>query len=416
MELQTTVTANHTDLRVLTVSALTGLIKESLESEFAQVWVSGEASNCRRHNSGHIYFTLKDDRAQISAVLWRSAASRLQFELTDGMELMVRGRISLYEPQGKYQIVIDQVQPKGIGALELAFRQLRDKLQREGLFALERKKPLPRFPSRIVIVTSPSGAAVHDMLQVMGRRWRGVEVWIRPVRVQGDGAAQEIAQAILEVNRLGDVDVMIVGRGGGSIEDLWAFNEEIVARAIFASRIPIVSAVGHEIDLTIADLVADRRALTPSEAAELVVPHETEVREQLDRQAIRLRRALEGRLHHARQCYDQLRARRPFLFPWDMVRMRQQRCDELAGRLHRASEQRLRESAQRVVHLAGMLEGLSPLKILARGYSLTTHDDGHTVLRQAEQVGVGQRILTRLAQGRIMSRVEQVEMPEDGTP
>lgn len=399
--------ASRTPAQVWTVSQLTAKIKELLEGEFASIWLAGEISNFKRHTSGHMYLTLKDDQSQISGVIWRNVASRLPFEMHDGLEVIVQGRISLYEPQGKYQIYIEQVQPKGLGALELAFRQLREKLEKEGLFAREHKKPLPRFPRCVVLVTSPTSAAVRDMLQVIGRRWRDVEIWIRPVRVQGEGAAQEIAAAIAEVNRLSGVDVMIVGRGGGSLEDLWAFNEEIVARAIFASRIPIVSAVGHEVDLTIADLVADRRALTPSEAGELVVPNEQELRELLRQAAGRMTRSLQDRLQAGRHRFDQLAARRPFRFPYDGIRQRQQRCDELSGRLNRAIWNRLRNGHDRLATLAGRTEALSPLNVLARGYSLTTRDDGRTVVRRADQIPVGDRIVTRLAAGRITSRVEQ---------
>jgi exodeoxyribonuclease VII large subunit len=397
-------------VRVWTVAQLTAQIKDLLETEFASVWLAGEISNFKRHSSGHVYLTLKDEQSQISGVIWRSAASRLPFDLHDGLDVIVQGRVSLYEPQGKYQIYIEKVQPKGLGALELAFRQLREKLEKEGLFAREHKKPLPRFARRVVLVTSPTGAAVRDMLQVICRRWRDVEIWIRPVRVQGDGAAAQIAAAIAEVNRLGGVDVMIVGRGGGSLEDLWAFNEEIVARAIFASRIPIVSAVGHEVDLTIADLVADRRALTPSEAGELVVPSEQEMRESLRQASVRMARSLQDRLQAVRHRVDQLAARRPFRFPYDGIRQRQQRCDEISGRLNRAIWNRLRDGQHRLATLAGRTEALSPLNVLARGYSLTTHDAGHSVVRSADQVAVGDRIVTRLARGRITSRVEQREL------
>ncbi|MBI3463311.1 MAG: exodeoxyribonuclease VII large subunit [Planctomycetes bacterium] len=399
---------NLAPARVWSVSELTSQIKDHLESEFTSVWLAGEISNLKRYSSGHIYFTLKDAGAQISAVIWRSAASLLVFNLSDGLEVIVHGRISLYEKQGKYQVVIDQVQPKGMGALELAFRQLRDKLDKEGLFGREHKKPLPRFPRRIVVVTSPDGAAVRDMFQVIGRRWRAVEIWLRPVRVQGDGAAQEIAAAIAEVNRLRNVDVMIVGRGGGSLEDLWAFNEEIVARAIFASRIPIVSAVGHEVDLTIADLVADRRALTPSEAGELVVPDEREIRHRLDQLAARIGRALTERWRGAKLRWEQLASRRTFYYPFDLIRGRQQRCDELAGRLDRAAQFRLSKANDRLARWAAALDGRSPLKILGRGYSLTTRADGRTVLKSAEEVVPGERIVTRLARGQIASRVEAV--------
>ena len=353
-----------------------------------------------------MYLTLKDEKAVISAKIWKSVASRLVFDLKVGLEVIVQGRISVWEPRGEYSIIVEHVQPRGIGALELAFRQLFEKLQREGLFAPERKKPLPEFPRRIVLVTSPTGAAVRDMLQVMGRRWRDIEILIRPVLVQGECAAAEIATAIAEVNRLRSVDVLIVGRGGGSIEDLWAFNEEIVARAIFASKIPVISAVGHEVDWTIADHVADLRAPTPSAAAELVVPSEAEIREHLSKDAQRMVSALLNRVRSAHYRVHQLAERRPFQFPFDAIFQRQERCDELADRLNRAVCNRMRDGKHRMTRLADLIEGLSPLKVLARGYSLTTRADGHTVIRRASDVEVGDLVLTQLAEGRILSRVE----------
>src|SRR5262245_7181914 len=274
---------------VLSVSELTGQIKGVLEECFPVVWVSGEISNLSRPQSGHFYLTLKDDGAQIRAVMWRTAARAARFELHDGLEVICQGYLDVYPPRGGYQLVIQRMEPKGLGALERALRLLRERLAAEGLFDPARKRPLPRFPRRIALVTSPTGAAIRDFLEVLRRRWSAVHVLIVPVRVQGDGAAQEIAAGIELVNRLADpIDVVGVGRGGGSMKDLWAFNEEIVVRAIFASRIPVVSAVGHEIDVTLADLVADVRALTPSEAAERVVPAADEVRQLLRRQEQRL--------------------------------------------------------------------------------------------------------------------------------
>jgi exodeoxyribonuclease VII large subunit len=389
------------------VSQLTSRIRGLLEEELPYVWVGGEISNLGRPTSGHIYFTLKDDRSQIRTVLWRSVRARMKFELSDGMQVIIQGRCSIYEGRSEYQLVVDQLVPKGLGALELAFRQLRERLEKEGLFAQHHKKSLPRFPRRVVLMTSPTGAAVRDMLQVIARRWKAIDVLIWPVRVQGEGAAQEIAAAIAQANRLCDIDVMVVGRGGGSLEDLWAFNEEVVARAIFASQIPIISAVGHEVDWTIADYVADLRAPTPSAAAELSVPNESEMRQYLDQSATRLARALQGRLQTARLCFEQLAGRRPFRVPLDGVLRRQQRCDDLGGRLDRAVWNRLRDGEHRMARLAGLIQGLSPLNVLARGYSLTTRVDGHTVLRSAEQVACGEQILTRLESGSIASRVEQ---------
>ena len=268
--------------RPLTVSELTGQVKDLLEGAFPQVWVTGEISNCARPRSGHCYLTLKDDQSQLPAVIWRPTMARLRFELHDGLEVICRGNLGVYPPQGKYQLIVQEIQPKGIGALELALRQLREKLAREGLFDPARKRPLPRFARKIAVVTSPSGAAIRDFLEVLRRRWRGTDVLIVPVRVQGEGAGEEIAAAIDQVNRLrATIDCLVVTRGGGSLEDLWAFNEEIVCRAIYHSRIPVVSAIGHEIDVTLSDLVADVRALTPSEAAERVAPAAEEIAAQL---------------------------------------------------------------------------------------------------------------------------------------
>jgi exodeoxyribonuclease VII large subunit len=392
-------------VKVRSVSELTAEIKGLLEEGFASVWVSGEVSNLARPGSGHVYLVLKDGQAQLRAVIWRGIALRLRFDPRDGLEVIVRGRMTVYPPRGDYQLVIEELHPKGIGARELALRQLCERLFGQGYFDPKRKKPLPRFPRRVALVTSPSGAAVRDMLEILGRRWRATEVWVCPVRVQGDGAAEEIAAAIRRVNRLGGVDVLIVGRGGGSTEDLWAFNEEIVAQAIYESRIPVVSAVGHEIDVTVADRVADRRALTPSEAAELVVPSRDELAEWLRGQEKRLRALLLGHLKQARRRWQELADRPAFRLPLERVRERERWLDELAGRMERAVRQRLARARQQVEAAAGRLETLSPLNVLARGYSLTRTESGE-VIRSAEQVRAGDRLITTVQHGRIVSRVE----------
>lgn len=398
--------------RVLSVSQLTGEIKDLLEGQFPSVWVSGEISNFSRPQSGHCYLTLKDDFAQIRAVLWRTAASRVKFDLQDGLEVICRGNLDVYAPRGSYQLVIQQVEPKGVGALELALRKLRERLSAEGLFAPERKRPLPRFPRRIAFVTSPTGAAIRDFLEVLRRRWRGAHVLVVPVRVQGDGAAAEIAAGIELVNRLAEpVDVLVVGRGGGSLEDLWSFNEEVVVRAIHASRIPVVSAVGHEIDITLSDLVADVRALTPSEAAERVVPDRDEVLAYLEGQQRRLRSGLAGRLAAAESRLTALATCRVFRRPLEQVQRMAQRLDELAARAQRAVGHRLAVAQSLLGTKAGQLDSLSPLGVLARGYSLTTRlADGHLV-RAASEVTVGDRVRTRLASGEIISQVEAVDVP-----
>ena len=288
------------------VSELTERIKRSLEGNFAEVALHGEASNVARPRSGHVYFTLKDDSASIRAVMWKNDTRRLAFELTDGLAVRALGRLTVYPPRGEYQIVVREIEPEGIGALELAFRQRYTRMAAEGLFDPARKRPLPRFPRGIVIVTSPTGAAVRDILQVTARRWRCASVLIAPTRVQGVGADREVVAAIALANDVSRADVIIVARGGGSLEDLWTFNEESVVRAIVASRLPIVSAVGHEIDVTLADLAADRRALTPSEAGEFCVPDAREVALHLDRLADRLRLAGLGQMRDARLRLDQL--------------------------------------------------------------------------------------------------------------
>jgi exodeoxyribonuclease VII large subunit len=402
-------------VKLLSISELTRAVKGVLEEGFAQVWLTGEISNLSRPASGHLYLTLKDAGAQLRAVVWRGVALRLRFDLRDGMEIIACGRLSVYAPRGEYQLVIEQVQPKGIGELELALRQRREKLSQLGYFVPERKKPLPAFPRRVALVTSPSGAAVRDILEILGRRWPALEVLICPVRVQGAGAAEEIAAAVGLLNQLHaerhlPIDVMIVGRGGGSLEDLAAFNEECVAHALFASRIPIVSAVGHEVDVTIADLVADRRALTPSEAAELIVPHWLEQQELVDNLQNRLRDLIEQRLQFARRRLDDLAERRVFRLPLERVRERERQLDDWAERLQRSVQQRLDRARERLEAQAARLETLSPLNVLARGYSLTRVGPEQAVVRSPEQVRPGERIVTQVCHGRIISRVEETEV------
>jgi exodeoxyribonuclease VII large subunit len=398
------------DPPVLSVWELTALIKDLLEGSFPAVWVSGEISNLSSPQSGHVYLTLKDDRAQIRAVLWRTAASRLKFDLQDGMEVLVQGDLDVYAPRGSYQLVIRQVELKGMGALELALRKLRDKLAAEGLFETSRKRPLPRFPRRIAFVTSPTGAAVRDFLEVLRRRWGDVEVLIVPARVQGEGAAAEIAAGIALVNRLQmPVDVLVVGRGGGSLEDLWCFNEEIVVRAIHASRIPVISAVGHEIDVTLSDLVADVRALTPSEAAELVVPAMDQVRAALRGYQQHLAASLRQRALAARSRLDMFAQRRAFRRPFEYVHDLAQRLDELSARSTRGIKQRLIASRKMADALTAQLESLSPLGVLGRGYSLTQRLPDGALLRDARDVAVGDQIRTRLERGEVISQVVKTD-------
>jgi exodeoxyribonuclease VII large subunit len=401
--------------KVLTIGELTRAIKGKLEESYASVWVEGEVSNLSRPSSGHVYLTLKDDEASLKAVLYRGIAFRMKFDLRDGLRVIARGRLSVFVPRGEYQLLIEEVQPKGIGPLELAFRQLKEKLSLKGYFEPGRKKKLPRIPRRVVLVTSPTGSAVRDMLEILSRRWPAAEAVVCPVRVQGEGAALEIAAALGLLNRVGGpgselpIDVLVVGRGGGSLEDLWPFNEECVAHAIYTSRIPVVSGVGHEDDLTIADMVADCRALTPSEAAERVVPHQAEVLKWLDGLEGRFRALLLRRLEVARNRLADLAGRACFRRPLERLREEERRLDDWGERLNRAVRRRLEEAQRRLEAQAARLEGLSPLNVLARGYSLTRREADLAVVRDAEQVRPGERLVTQLVQGRIVSRVEAVE-------
>jgi exodeoxyribonuclease VII large subunit len=396
-------------VKVRSVSDLTSEVKALLEEGFPSVWVAGEVSDCKKAGSGHVYLILKDAKAQLRAALWRGVALRLKFDLKNGQEVVARGRLSLYAPWGEYRLEIEEVIPKGIGVAELALQQLLQKLFRLGYFDPKRKKPLPAFPRRVALVTSPTGAAVRDMLQILGRRWPAAEVWVCPVRVQGEPAPEQITEAIRLLNRVGGVDVIILGRGGGSAEDLSTFNAEIVARAIYESRVPVVSAVGHEIDVTVADRVADKRAATPSEAAELVTPDRQELLEQLQADEARLKTLLGQRLEQTCERLRLLQQRRVFRFPLERVRDLERRLDDLQGRLARGMRQRLGRAQQQVEALAGRLQTLSPLNVLGRGYSLTRTESTQEVVRRAEQVRPGDSLVTIVQHGRIVSRVERTE-------
>lgn len=396
--------------RVLSVSQFTAQLKGVVESHFSSVWVAGEISNFSRPQSGHCYFTLKDDGAQLRAVIWRTSASRLKFDLHDGLEVVCRGSLDVYPPRGSYQMVVSEIEPRGIGALELALRKLREKFAAEGLFDADRKRPLPTFPRRIGFVTSPTGAAIHDFLQVLKRRWSGVEVFIFPAKVQGIGAAEEIAAGIRLANHMRPaLDVLVVGRGGGSMEDLWAFNEEPVVRAIAASRIPTVSAVGHEIDVTLADLVADVRALTPTEAAERIVPSATDVSAMVGMLSDRMRRSLFLQVTNYRQRLDGLATRPALARPLDSIHNLSRLIDELGVRLHAAMRLGLRDQDARLTAVSGKLDSLSPLAVLGRGYSLTQDAKNGKLIVDAKQVKVGQELRTRLAAGEVFSTVNKVE-------
>ncbi len=321
------------------VGDLTLRIRDTLETKFPDVWVVGEISNLKTGPSGHIFFSLKDAQAAIRCVIWKSAAGRMAREVADGVEVEVRGHIGVFEKQGSYQIYVSSLRPRGVGALEVAFRQLKERLEKEGLFDPARKRPLPKSPRRIGVVTSPTGAVIRDIINILGRRWPAAEIVLAPARVQGEGAAAEIARGIENLNRLGRIDVMIVGRGGGSLEDLWPFNEEIVARAIYASAVPVVSAVGHETDFSISDFVADVRAPTPSAAAELVVPDRREVLASLAAVQTRLARNLKYVLDRLRDDLALFEGSRYFRYPQEIVLGRVQALEDLEGRLLAAVRQ-----------------------------------------------------------------------------
>ena len=396
---------------VLTVTQLTAQVQALLEQAFPTLLVGGEITSFKRHSSGHLYFNLKDQGAVIRAVMWRSSAQRLKFALADGLEVIARGRLSVYAPRGDYQLYVDSLQPQGAGAQELALRQLMEKLAKLGYFAAERKKPLPRFPRRIALVTSPTGAAVRDMLETLARRWPLADVWVCPVRVQGLASSFEIAGALRRLNQFGGIDVVLLGRGGGSREDLAAFNDEAVAHAIFHSRIPIISAVGHEIDVTIADLVADCRAVTPTDAAVLATPDRAKLALDLTSRQRHLAELLANRVRVQRERLDTLAQRRVFRLPLERLRERERKLDELEERLRRARDQRLLVARQRTDAHAARLQALSPLNVLARGYSLTRTEDGRRLLHSAAQVQPGDRVEVLLADGRLVAGVERVLPP-----
>ncbi len=393
----------------VTVSELTRRVQRTIENAFSNVCVVGEISQFTIASSGHIYLTLKDEDAVLKAIIWRSTARKLKFELEEGLELVARGSLDVYPPRGSYQLIVREVQPRGMGALQLAFRKLMKRLEEEGLFRTEHKKNLPEFPRRIGVVTSPTGAAIRDIVRVVERRWPPATIYLLPRRVQGEAAAEEIAAAIRLLNaRRPDLDLMIVGRGGGSLEDLWAFNEEVVARAIFDSEIPVVSAVGHEVDTSVSDFVADARVATPSAAGENVVPDQTEVGAKVENLKNRLARSLQSKVRHARQRLDSVKRSMAFRRPEMVVQERAQRVDELWEKLRGNFEHDLAMRRERVNALAGKLEALSPLRVMDRGFSVA-FDSSDEVLTSVQEVEMGDTMMTRLRDGRIYSRVETVE-------
>jgi len=437
--------------QIFTVSELTGKIRDLLAKNFMDILVQGEISNCREAQSGHIYFTLKDDRAQVRCVFFKQQQRGIKFRPEDGLQVTVRGSISVYEQRGEYQIYVEKIDLVGQGALQLAFEQLKKRLEAEGLFDAKRKKPLPLLPSRIGIITSPRGAAVRDVVRILTRRFPNVHLTVYPARVQGEGSAEEIVKALKFFNARKIVDVLILARGGGSMEDLWAFNEEIVARAIFASEIPVISGVGHETDFTIADFVADLRASTPSAAAELVV----QTRAEFDKHIVDLRETLAGlvryRLLELSRRVHELSARRGFRRPLDLLRQQRQRADEMTSRLALGLRSRLEQSRKRFTaarlrivsfdfrvkisafrlrlekcsadlgfrieralrakrdrleRLTLQLQERSPLKVLERGYAIATDAAGN-LLRDAAQVALGDTVAIQLHRGRLTTEVKK---------
>ncbi|MDD5217652.1 MAG: exodeoxyribonuclease VII large subunit [Candidatus Omnitrophica bacterium] len=402
-----------TKAKVYTVSELNRTVRSLLESEYPTIWVEGEISNFKHHSSGHCYLTLKDENSQISAVFFSRYNMGLKFEPKDGLKVLAFGKISLYETRGQYQLYIERLEPRGLGALQLAFLQLKEKLEKEGLFRTDRKRPIPKFPQVVGVVTSPTGAAIRDILNVVGRRFHGTQILIYPVRVQGEGSAGEIAAAIREMNQIEGLDVLIVGRGGGSLEDLWAFNEEIVARAVYDSRIPVISAVGHEIDWTICDFVADLRAPTPSAAAELVVQNRAELENRLLDYQLRMRNAVLGFVEGQRQTLERLEASYAFKQPQLLMDQFSQRVDDLLRQLQNYTKSMVNQKKQEFQTAVGRLNALSPLAILERGYSLTFNPAGQ-LLREIRDVKTGDELKTRLRRGMIYSNVTRIEKQEGG--
>ncbi len=422
---------------IFTVSEVTQEVKALLEGAFGSVWVEGEVSNCRPSGSGHVYFSLKDPGAVLSAVIFNRAARDIKFKLEDGLKVICFGKIDVYAPRGQYQLIIDKIEPKGIGGLQLALEQLKAKLEKEGFFAPEHKKPIPYLPARIGVVTSLTGAAIKDILKVLDRRFKDVHIIINPVKVQGEGAGEEIALAIDEFNCLNQglsekekVEVLIVGRGGGSIEDLWAFNEEIVARSIYASRIPVISAVGHERDVTIADLVADLRAATPSVAAELVIPRQEDLRQRLEELTASLKQDFQDAVKVLQDRSFDL-AHRLKIAAQHLWEINSNRLDANAKKLSLVNpaaklelyKTKLADLARqifvRMQHLVslkdagfkGLIENLSslnPLNILSRGYSVTFQLPEGKIVKDARSVSPGELIRTKVYQGEIISKVTEV--------
>lgn len=387
------------------VSALVQLLQELVEDNFVEVLVQGELTSLSKPASGHRYFTLKDSKAQLRCAIFRSHARALRFQPTEGMEVICRGRVSVYPQRGDLQLIVEGMEPVGVGSLQLAFEQLCEKLQAEGMFAAEKKRPLPTFPTRIGIVTSATGAAIHDILTVLERRSAGVRVLLRAVKVQGEGAAAEISTAIADLNREGSCEVLLVGRGGGSREDLWAFNEEGVARAIAASRIPVISAVGHEVDVSISDLVADLRAPTPSAAAELVVQNRLDIERHLDQLALRLAGQMRTRLELLQGRLWGLEKR--LRAPREQLRIQQLKLHQLVMRLRQAMNGLLELRKKQLAILLGQLDSLSPLAVLGRGYAIVRKVETEIIILDQKQLQAGDEVTLKLARGQAFAVISR---------
>ena len=390
---------------VITVSQLSEIVRGALETELPAFWVVGEISNFRIPPSGHFYFTLKDDQCQIAAVVFRRRGQNLRFQPENGMAVICYGRVGLYPVRGDLQFYIEVIEPQGRGALQVAFEQLKERLWQEGLFAAERKRPLPFLPVSIGIVTSLQGAAVRDILRILNDRFPDRRVVICPVKVQGDGAAEEIAAGIRELGNSGAVDVISVGRGGGSVEDLWSFNDEAVARALAAATVPVISAVGHEVDFTISDLVADQRAPTPTAAAEMVIPVKEDLVAEVRGLEERLRGALQVRVRSAKE--ECLRMARRLADPRRKLREHQIRLDELSLGLWRRFNDGLERARERVTQMTKRLGSVSPLAVLERGYSLVQRVSDGTVVKDSDVLAVGEVVAVRFARGSAVCKVEE---------
>ena len=395
-----------------TVSELTRIVKELLEANIGLVWVRGEISNLTLHTSGHMYFSLKDEHSQLRCIMFRSANVSLPFRPESGLCVEARGELTVYERSGQYQLCVHEMVPAGLGALQLALEELKSKLAKEGLFDEARKRNLPAFPWNIGVVTSATGAAIRDIIRIIRKRQPCAHIILNPVRVQGEGAGDEIANAIAEFNRFGNVDVLIVGRGGGSLEDLWAFNEEVVARAICASKIPVVSAVGHEIDFTISDLVADVRAPTPSAAAQIVVRDKQEALKEILAMARSLVVAMKTKLSAIRRELDQAKGRYGFAKALDVVRQKMQRVDELSGRTQTAARNLLRQKQQLLGACAGRLRALDPHEVLRRGYAVCRESASGRIVRDTSDVRLFDKVDVELYRGALVCSVEGVKENE----